>query len=121
MAGAFSDCLFCEHNPNRLAELERRGDDIGLGWSKLREGCAAYSDGIPEAVVNSGHAYPKPNDRGIQFKGINPSNFGHFENEDEENKCYQAWVEHFDQRDLTDEDYLKKYRHKKPTVTLIVD
>ena len=123
MAGNFSDCLFCEHNPNRLEEIEKRGDGIGLGlgWSKLREGCAAYPDGIPEAVVNSGHTYPKPDDHGIQFKGVNPFNSAHFENEDAENKCYQAWVEYFDQRDLADEDYLKKYGHKKTTGTLLVD
>ena len=69
--------------------------------------CEAYPDGIPQAVLEAGHFFPKPGDNGIQFKGNYPFSDGR--TEEDENKGYDEEV-------MTDKEYLKKYGEEKPKV-----
>ena len=59
MIGPKSLCFFCKHLQD--SEYDKSKDDT-------KYYCKAYPKGIPDAVMDSGHIYPKPEDNGIRFE-----------------------------------------------------
>ena len=94
----FPMCYYCEH--------VRRDNDKRIQV----ETCDAYPNGIPEAVLEAGHKFPKPNDNGIQFKGSYPfpDEINEITEEDEDKS--------YDEEVMTDEEYFAKYGREKPMV-----
>ena len=94
--------------------------------------CAAYPEGIPEAVREAGHLYPKPGDSGIQFEArgnvVLPEEMRHSQEEEDAN--YQWYANYFEELNMTDAEFEAKMKrehgkdwhmYRKPSRGTIID
>ena len=76
--------------------------------------CQAYPDGIPDAVYEAGHIYPKPGDHGIQFEASDgggvPERWQ--QSQAEEDKTYNWYANYYSELDMTDEEFTAKMKRE---------
>ena len=118
-------CWLCKH-----LKPERKYDE-DLDYTTYY--CAAYPDGVPEAVFEAGHRYPKPGDHGIQFelkdgeKDLPPEMRS---TQAEEDKSYRWYANYYEELNMTDEEFEAKMKrehgknwhmYKKPSRDILFD
>ena len=78
--------------------------------------CEAYPKGIPEAVFQSGHLYPKPGDNGLRFKPINAKVMKQFSylnhSQEEEDADYRGYQEYYEEVNMSDVEFAEKMKRE---------
>lgn len=78
--------------------------------------CEAYPDGIPEAVFESGHLYPKPGDNGLQFKPVNDAILKAYsylnQTQEEEDANYKGYAEYYEEVNMSDAEFAEKMKRE---------
>ena len=78
--------------------------------------CEAYPKGIPEAVFQSGHLYPKPGDNGLRFKPINAKVMKQFSylnhSQEEEDADYRGYQEYYEEVEMSDFEFAEKMKRE---------
>ena len=76
--------------------------------------CEAYPKGIPEAIFESGHLYPKPGDNGLQFKAIKGAKLPEYlkQSQEEEDENYRGYAEYYEEVNMSDAEFEAKMRRE---------
>ena len=76
--------------------------------------CKAYPGGIAEAILHSGHFYPKPDDNGIRFERNKKRQLPEWrkQTQSEEDANYRGYKEFFDEGNMADEEFTEKMKRE---------
>lgn len=78
--------------------------------------CEAYPDGVPEAVFQAGHLYPKPGDNGLRFKPITEKVMKQFSylqhSQKDEDADYRGYQEYYEEVNMSDFEFAEKMKRE---------